>query len=118
MIGTTTVTTDAAGNASFNAVFSGLVVPVGDVVSATATDPYGNTSEFAQDVTAVAGTEPLQAESDTYATDENTTLTVPAPGVQANDISVLGPFTSQLVSPTVGRHAEFQLRRLVHLRAR
>ena len=79
MIGTTTVTTDAAGNASFNAVFSGQVVPVGDVVSATATDPYGNTSEFAQDVTAVAGTEPLQAESDTYATDENTTLTVPAP---------------------------------------
>ena len=100
LIGTTTVTTDAGGNASFNAVFSGQVVPLGNVVSATATDPSGNTSEFAQDVTVVAGIEPLQAVNDTYVTDENTTLTVSAPGVQANDISVLGEFTSQFVSPT------------------
>jgi hypothetical protein len=100
LIGTTTVTTDASGNASFAATFNGLVIPVGDAVSATATDPSGNTSEFALDVDAFAGDAPLQAVEDSYNTDVNTTLTVAAPGVQANDFSVLGPFTSQLVSST------------------
>ncbi len=101
LIGTTTVTTDASGNASFTAVFTGQVVPGGDAISATATDPSGNTSEFAQDVTAVAQTSPLVAVNDSYNTDINTTLDVAAPGVQANDYSVLGgTFTSQLVTST------------------
>ena len=52
LIGTTTVTTDANGNASFIASFPGAI-PAGQAVSATATDPNGNTSEFAQDVTVV-----------------------------------------------------------------
>ena len=44
---------------------------------------------------------PLEAVNDSYNTDVNTTLTVAAPGVQANDFSVFGgPFTSVLVSPT------------------
>ena len=58
LIGTTTVTTDSFGNAPFAATFTGQVVPAGDAVSATATDPSGNTSEFALDVTAAIGTEP------------------------------------------------------------
>jgi Periplasmic copper-binding protein (NosD) len=54
-LGYTTVTTDASGNASFAADFSaanlpGGVLPDGWAVSATATDPGGNTSEFSKDV--------------------------------------------------------------------
>src|SRR5207253_1041260 len=43
-IGFSNVTTDSAGNASFSTTI-GSVVPVG-FVTATATDPLGNTSEF------------------------------------------------------------------------
>jgi titin len=49
-LGTVQVTTNKYGNASFNnSVLPGLVVP-GEVVSATATDPGGDTSEFSKDV--------------------------------------------------------------------
>ncbi|MGO8747426.1 MAG: beta strand repeat-containing protein [Thermoguttaceae bacterium] len=44
-LGSTTVNTDQNGNASFTVNFS-TAVPVGQVVSATATDPNNNTSEF------------------------------------------------------------------------
>jgi parallel beta-helix repeat protein len=48
-LGSTSVTTDASGNASFS-----LTVPVGNLVgqvlSATATDPGNNTSEFSKDI--------------------------------------------------------------------
>ena len=44
-LGQTTVTTDAAGAAAFNAVLA-FAVPPGLVVTATATDPAGSTSEF------------------------------------------------------------------------
>jgi Bacterial Ig domain len=94
LIGTTTVNTDSSGNASFSPSFPALV-NAGDAISATATDSSGDTSEFAQDVTAVALSSPLQAVNDSYNTDENTTLSVAAPGVQANDFSVFGgSFTS------------------------
>jgi hypothetical protein len=49
-LGATSVTTDGGGNASFS-----VTLPVGltgRYVSATATDPYGNTSEFSPVVTA------------------------------------------------------------------
>ena len=50
-IGFQSVATDSSGNASFNATFAAL--PVGQsVVTATATDSGGNTSEFSQCVTA------------------------------------------------------------------
>ena len=46
-LGQTTVTTDSSGNATFNA--SVAAVPSGEqVITATATDPNGNTSEFSQ----------------------------------------------------------------------
>ena len=51
-LGSTTVTTGSDYNASIDAVLS-AAVPLGWVVSATATDPLGNTSEFSQDITAV-----------------------------------------------------------------
>ena len=89
LIGTTTVTTDANGNASFIASFPG-VIPAGEAISATATDPTGDTSEFAQDVTAAATTSPVVAVDDTYNVDENSTLNVAAPGVLANDFDLTG----------------------------
>ncbi len=98
LLGTTTVTTDANGNASFTANFS-VAVNAGDAISATATDASGNTSEFSEDFAAVLQDAPLEAVDDSYNTDENTTLTVAAPGVQANDFSVFGSaFTSVLES--------------------
>ncbi len=44
----TGVTTDSTGNASFSA-FNDSPLPSGQFVTATATDPAGNTSEFSQD---------------------------------------------------------------------
>jgi len=53
-IGSATVTTDAAGNATFNQVFPVAVAP-GQLITATAIDAAGNTSEFsAQPVPVVA----------------------------------------------------------------
>ena len=43
-LGATNVVTDASGNATINAMLPGL--PAGQFISATATDPSGNTSEF------------------------------------------------------------------------
>ncbi|WP_188133854.1 right-handed parallel beta-helix repeat-containing protein [Chitinophaga sp. CF418] len=40
------VTTDAGGNAAFNAILTGITLPAGAVVTSTATDPNHNTSEF------------------------------------------------------------------------
>jgi photosystem II stability/assembly factor-like uncharacterized protein len=60
-LGLAAETTDASGNASFTVTFP-VAVPGGQVVSATASDPVGNTSAFAQDVTvtaAAAGWVPL-----------------------------------------------------------
>ncbi|WP_165227378.1 beta strand repeat-containing protein [Aquisphaera insulae] len=47
LIGTRTMTTDASHNAPFDFTFPGANVPGGSFVTATATDPDGNTSEFA-----------------------------------------------------------------------
>jgi len=46
-LGAKTVTTDTSGNASFTAAFINFL-PAGTYVTATATDPDGNTSEFSQ----------------------------------------------------------------------
>ncbi len=61
-LGYATVTTDANGNASFGADFScanlpGGTLPIGWSVSATATDPGGNTSEFSADETTAPATQ-------------------------------------------------------------
>ena len=46
-IGSGTASTDGSGNASFAFDFA-TVVPTGDAIAATATDPNGNTSEFSE----------------------------------------------------------------------
>ena len=47
-LGSTEVTTGGNGKASIDTVLDGVTLEPGDVVTATATDPSGNTSEFAQ----------------------------------------------------------------------
>ena len=47
-IGTTNATTNGSGNATIHAVLTGVVLAAGEKVTATATDPDGNTSEFSQ----------------------------------------------------------------------
>ena len=108
LIGTTTVTTDGEGNASFSASFP-IVVPSGQFVSATATDPTGDTSEFAQDVTVVAATSPVVAVNDSYNIDKNNPLTVSAPGVLGNDFDLNGnPLSAVLVTTTSHGILSFQ----------
>jgi hypothetical protein len=46
-LGSITVETDAAGNATFTATVA-TVVPVGDFITATASDPGDNTSQFSR----------------------------------------------------------------------
>lgn len=48
-LGSAVVTTDPSGNASFDVTFPGTFLP-GNSLSATATDPLGNTSEFSRAV--------------------------------------------------------------------
>jgi hypothetical protein len=97
LLGTSMVTTDAAGNASFQLSSSTAVAP-GEAISATATDPAGNTSEFSADAAVVASSQPIYASNDSFSGFENTQLVVPAPGVQANDVAFDGgPFTSVVV---------------------
>lgn len=49
-IGSVNATTDGAGNVSFSftRLNSAFISPIGDFITATATDPAGNTSEFSQ----------------------------------------------------------------------
>ncbi len=55
LIASFAVTTDGSGNKVFSTTLATANL-TGESISATATDPSGNTSEFAQDVTVVAGT--------------------------------------------------------------
>ncbi len=54
MIGSFDVETDADGNAVFSTTFMTADI-AGQAVTATATDPMGNTSEFAQDIIVASG---------------------------------------------------------------
>ena len=94
------------------------MVPAGYAISATATDSTGDTSEFAQDVVGRCRTPPVAALDDSYFANENTTLTVPAPGVQSNDVSADGgAFISVVVSSPSNGSVALNSGRLVFLHA-
>ncbi|MBA3943842.1 MAG: tandem-95 repeat protein [Herpetosiphonaceae bacterium] len=93
-VGSEDVTTDSSGNISFS--FSYTPISGKAILTATATDPNGNTSEFSACRTL---NNPPVAQDDSYSTDENTPLTVAAPGVLGNDSDVDSPtLTAQLVT--------------------
>jgi hypothetical protein len=57
LLGTQMVTTDGSGNVTFSFAFA-TADTTGKFLSATATDPLGNTSTFAPDVTIAASASP------------------------------------------------------------
>ena len=87
--GTTSVTTNNSGNATINATLP-LALPTGRVITATATDPNGNTSEFsATDATGAAGSVQFTISSIFVIEDLGTlTLTVQRTGGTAGSLSV------------------------------
>ena len=66
-LGSISVTTNSAGNVTFSATFN-VSVASGLSISATATDPNGNTSEFSQDITVSSSTAAKVARSAVPAT--------------------------------------------------
>lgn len=69
LIGSTEVTTDAAGNVDF-LTSVGTKVPAGYFITLTATDPKGNTSEFSNAITVINNT-PISNALSVGAADEN-----------------------------------------------
>lgn len=69
-LGTDSVTTDGSGNATINTTLIGVTVASGHAVTATATDPSNNTSEFSGLVTAVSNI--LVVDTDSDVTDGDT----------------------------------------------
>ena len=62
-LGVATATTDAAGTAMFNVVLAASANP-GEFITATATDPSGNTSEFSASVQAISSVPVLSLDPD------------------------------------------------------
>ncbi len=87
LLGSVNVTTDGSGNASFTAAF---VTPglAGDAISATATDPNGNSSEFAQDIM--------------VASSSGTSLVIPVSGSSAATQAAIQAVVSALQSLPAG----------------
>lgn len=68
-LGSATLTTNASGNATFN--LTGLPIAVGQIITATATDASGNTSEFSQCLTATNSPGDLAFNATTSSSNEN-----------------------------------------------
>jgi hypothetical protein len=105
-LGSTQVTTDGAGHATFDAVLP-VTTEAGARISATATDPAGNTSEFAQRILVsispaagpAAGGTPFTASGMEFADPSTITVGgVPATGVTFVDDKTLTA-TSPALSP-------------------
>ena len=83
-LGPTTVTTDGTGNAAFTVTFPDMV-PAGQFITATATDPHDNTSEFSQCITVVA-----DSDGDGVPDSDDNCPLVPNPGQAESDGDGLG----------------------------
>ena len=104
-IGTAQITTDGSGHAVLNTVLP-IAVPNGSPITATATDPAGNTSEFsprfALSVTPRSGTSPSAVTVKGLAFEDGATATVgglPAQSVTVVDAHTLTMSTPQALPP-------------------
>lgn len=79
LVSTTTLATNSSGNAALSATFSTAVLPVGGSITVTATDPNGNTSEFAKNAQAIIDTTP-----------PTSTITNPADNSQLTSLTQIG----------------------------
>lgn len=86
-LGFANVTTDGSGNASFSATLNGSVAN-GRLVTATATDPLGNTSEFSAGLTALAAAPPPAPTPTPTPPPPTPTPTPPAPVLPPVSVSV------------------------------
>ena len=104
-IGATQVTTDASNIAAIDVTLTGVVVEPGARISATATDPDGNTSEFSQRI--VVNTAPrygpaaggIQVSADGMLFEDGATVTVG--GAAATNVTVLGNTSLQFDAPAL-----------------
>ena len=104
-IGTTQVTSDGSGNATFDATLP-VATAAGTRITATATDPLGNTSEFSQGLafsSSPASGPPAGGTSLTIkGTDFAAGATVTVGGVAATNIVVSSATTLTAKSPALG----------------
>ncbi len=101
-LGSTNVTTDGGGNGGFTAVLP-VTTLTGRFISATATDPFGNTSEFSTNVAAVstvAGvTYLVTTTNDTGAGSLRDAIGLANTNLSANDVIAFNIGTATLISP-------------------
>jgi parallel beta-helix repeat protein len=91
LIGSMGVVTDQTGRAVFSLPFGGGSTFLGNFISATATDPAFNTSEFSGDIRVTRYSSlPPAAFDDRYTTPQDTPLRVSKPGILTNDTSPRG----------------------------
>jgi CSLREA domain-containing protein len=112
-LGSQDVTTDNAGKAGFT--FSGSPVAPGDVITATATDQGGNTSEFSACVTvaSAASGEVSSTDADTPAADLRSDIFLKCPGQDALAVVATAvPGTADPSDPT-GHTADFSYQKTV-----
>ncbi len=103
-IGSVLVNTDGSGNATINQTFVGASVPVGAVITATATDPTLNTSEFSVNIASTpANTAPVLV-ANQLTLNEGDTALLSAANLDATDAT--DPDSSLVfnVSNVVGGH--------------
>lgn len=100
-LGNDTVTTDGSGNASFIVTLSSLLPP-DSILTATATDPDGNTSEFSACITATGGVTPTSTPSATPTDGPSPTPTQTAtPGPSPTPTATLPPPSNWMYLPAV-----------------
>ena len=91
-LGSTTVTTDGAGNATFNATLASAAA-VGHVLTATATDPAGNTSEFSPCLAIVAPVAEMNVTGNGVSIPDNDATPALADGTDFGETPVAGGTT-------------------------
>jgi len=104
-IGSAPVTTDAGGDAAIDVVLSGVTLPAGQVVTATATDANGNTSEFSQriviSVDPTSGNAPGNGPMTLSGFNFLSGATATVGGVPATNVSVTNYNTITLTTPAL-----------------